>query len=69
MRRRPLRPPVALLALGSVALASVAAAVLLVIDRWSASRQLATGDLWPRPDGSYPSFGVVWDYTDLLSLR
>ena len=32
--------------------------------RRRASRQVAWGRLWPRPDGSVRSFGEVWDHPD-----
>ncbi len=51
----------------AASIALIAAAV--VIGRWllaDAEAELAMAPLWPRPDGSFHSFGEIWDWTDAV---
>jgi len=49
----------------AASIALIAAAVVigrrLLAD---AEEELAIAPLWPRPDGSFRSFGEIWDWTD-----
>jgi hypothetical protein len=46
-------------------IAMVAAAAWIIGAKFrEAGEELATASLWPRPDGSERSFGLVWDFPD-----